>query len=102
MTSLPLVPNHNIFNKHTHSRITILNSERGGSKDTSFLYSPLQVMHNLLEVFSFENFETKYKMDSDANTEYLTLKGKVFKGSDVDIHIFSCYCEGDVEGPPPF
>lgn len=105
MTSLPLVPNHDVFNKHTHTR-TKLDQKGWGfsneSVDSSFLYSPLQTMHNLLDAFPLVEFDVKYSRDIDAHTEYIKLTGKDEKDVAIEIHIFSCYCDGEPVGQPPF
>jgi hypothetical protein len=72
------------------------------SKDVSHLYSPLQTLHNLLDAFPFKEFEIKYSHDVDAFTEYILLTGKDHNSAEVEMHIFSCHCNGDSDGNPPF
>src|SRR5687767_12700781 len=92
--------------KHTHTRTRMVPVAENiqETKDTTFLYTPLQCMHNLLDVFIFETFNIKYAHDADANTEYIILNGEgtMFKTT-VEMHIFSCYCDGDwPDTQPPF
>lgn len=104
MTQLPLEVDPLKIVKHTHSRIriTLPAENTRESKDVSHLYTPLQTLHNLLDVFSFKDFEIKYSHDSDAHTEYIKLTGNSPNGAEAEIHIFSCHCDGDSDGNPPF
>jgi len=85
--------------KHTHIRV---NMPHGDSKNVTS-YSPLAAMHNMHNGFVFKHFSAEYAHDEEADTEYIIVKGESSKGLKVEVHIFSCYCDGEhSETDPPF
>jgi hypothetical protein len=104
MTNLPLAPvawsDKNPI--HTHTRTIVPKKE--DRLDTTYLYNPLQSLHNLLDMTVFKEFSLKYLLDTDANTEYIKIDAWTKTKLKVEVHIFSCYCDGErvPQDQPPF
>ena len=66
-------------------------------------YTPLQAFDNMHNGFIFKHFVAEYSHDADADTEYILIRGEDSKELKLEVHIFSCYCDGEhTETNPPF
>lgn len=107
MTNLPLAPvawsNQNP--KHTHTRMIEVRSDKNRETlNISYLYGPMQSLNNLTAITVFKEFALKYALDADADTEYIKIEGTLKTNLKVEMHIFSCYCDGErvPQDQPPF